>query len=159
MGVDSVEFILQQTELSCIFSTKDYIKKIITMKNENKASTIKFLICFDDITTEEVETCRAVGVQLYNFNTVLEAGEKEYKPWEKCTQDDCPIFSYTSGTTGDSKGVKLSHKNILASCYTIIPYAELTREESYISYLPYPHSFEQVLSFYSIVVGSKIGYY
>jgi long-chain acyl-CoA synthetase len=25
--------------------------------------------------------------------------------------------------------------------------------------LPYPHSFEQVLTFYSIVVGSKIGYY
>ena len=25
--------------------------------------------------------------------------------------------------------------------------------------MPYPHSFEQVLTFYSIVVGSKIGYY
>lgn len=129
------------------------------MKKDNMASTIKFLVCFDKVTPDDVEKCRAVGVKLYDFNTVLEAGEKEYKPWEKCTQDDCPIFSYTSGTTGDSKGVKLSHKNILASCYTIIPYAELNREESCISYLPYPHSFEQVLTFYSIVVGSKIGYY
>jgi long-subunit acyl-CoA synthetase (AMP-forming) len=51
---------------------------------------------------------------------VLEAGSKEDKenpslPWNKCTENDFPIFSYTSGTTGDSKGVKLTHKNILSS--------------------------------------------
>ena len=53
----------------------------------------------------------------------------------------------------------MSHKNILASAYTIIPYSHLTQEESCISYLPYPHSFEQVLTFYGVVIGSKIGYY
>lgn len=83
-------------------------------------------------------------MKLYDFKSVLESGadEKPLVPWNKCTEDDCPIFSYTSGTTGDSKGVKLTHKNILASAYTIIRYAELTREEANISYLPYPHSFE-----------------
>jgi len=73
---------------------------------------------------------------------VLEAGKDTHLPWNKCTENDCPIFSYTSGTTGDSKGVKLTHKNILSSAYTIIPYATLTIEEACISYLPYPHSFE-----------------
>jgi long-subunit acyl-CoA synthetase (AMP-forming) len=29
--------------------------------------------------------------------------------------DDCYMFSYTSGTTGDPKGVKLTHKMILGS--------------------------------------------
>jgi hypothetical protein len=81
MGVASVEFILLQTELSCIFVTREYINTIISMKKDNMAGTIKYLVSFDKVTTEEVEKCRAVGVKLYDFSAVIEAGEKEYKPW------------------------------------------------------------------------------
>lgn len=73
--------------------------------------------------------------------------------------EDCPLFSYTSGTTGDSKGVKLSHKNVLAAAYTIIPHARTNPGQAQISYLPYPHSFEQVMTFYGAVIGTKIGFY
>jgi len=161
MGIQAVDFILNQTELSCIFSTSEYISKIIQMKKEKLARTIQFLVCFDDVTQDQIEQCRAVGVKLYDFKSIIEAGKDATgaKPWDKCTENDCPLFSYTSGTTGDSKGVKLTHKNILSSTYTIIKFVELTREQSCISYLPYPHSFEQVLTFYGVVVGSKIGYY
>jgi len=49
MGAQAVDYILAQTELSCIFSTKEYIKKVIDMKKDNLATTIKFLVCYDDI--------------------------------------------------------------------------------------------------------------
>ena len=49
MGAQSVDYILKQTELSCIFSTPEYIAKIIQMKKDNLATTIKFLVCFDDV--------------------------------------------------------------------------------------------------------------
>ena len=49
MGAQSVDYILKQTELSCIFSTPEYIAKIIKMKKDNLATTIKFLVCFDDV--------------------------------------------------------------------------------------------------------------
>lgn len=49
MGLQSVDYIINQTELSCIFSTPDYITKIIQMKKENLAATIKNLVCFDDV--------------------------------------------------------------------------------------------------------------
>lgn len=67
-----------------------------------------------------MESCRAVGVSLLQFNDVLDIGKKTdpqnpHLPWNKCTENDYPIFSYTSGTTGDSKGVKLTHKNLLSS--------------------------------------------
>jgi long-chain acyl-CoA synthetase len=70
--------------------------------------------------------------------------EKEVPHFTRCTADDFPIFSYTSGTTGDSKGAKMSHRNFLSSSAAVIPHLgrNLTHEDSAISYLPYPHIFE-----------------
>lgn len=56
------------------------------------------------------------------------------------------MFCYTSGTTGDAKAVKLTHKNIL-SVSTSANYAgvEVLAEDTAFSYLPLAHSFEKVL--------------
>jgi long-chain acyl-CoA synthetase len=67
--------------------------------------------------------------------------EKKFE-WNKCTEEDCPIFSYTSGTTGDSKGVKLTHRNLITACSEIMDVFLLGPTDASISYLPYPHSFE-----------------
>ena len=61
---------------------------------------------------------------------------------EESQSMDTYIFSYTSGTTGDSKGVKLNHKNILSVTEAVIKKFPLTPDPCVISYLPYPHSFE-----------------
>ncbi len=44
-------------------------------------------------------------------------------------------------------------------CGCLLPRVPLTPEDSFISYLPYPHSFETGLTFFSIITGCKIGYY
>lgn len=69
------------------------------------------------------------------------------------------IFSYTSGTTGDSKGVKLSHNNMLSVLRCMLPRVPMFPGESYISYLPYTHSYEQCLFGQALVVQLRIGFY
>lgn len=73
--------------------------------------------------------------------------------------DDYYIFSYTSGTTGDSKGVKLTHRNIIAATFGVDEIVKPELDDTIISYLPYPHSFEQALTSNSIINGFRIGYY
>ena len=88
------------------------------------------------------------------------AGESGNAPaFENPTADDVYIFSYTSGTTGDSKGVKLCHKNIIktAACNKIR--VAMVPGESIISYLPYTHVFEQILLGFSLQEGLNIGFY
>jgi len=57
------------------------------------------------------------------------------------------MFSYTSGTTGDPKGVKLTHKMIIGAAWAAMNHVKIPFhcEDSYISYLPAAHSFEQCL--------------
>jgi long-chain acyl-CoA synthetase len=69
------------------------------------------------------------------------------------------IFSYTSGTTGDAKGVKLNHRNVISVAQTIGSRFPPMDQLVVISYLPYPHSFEQCMLSYTLLVGGKIGYY
>ena len=64
-------------------------------------------------------------------------------PLEETQRNDNHIFSYTSGTTGDSKGVKLTNRMIMMTVECVL--GELTMVDhtsTIISYLPYPHGFE-----------------
>jgi long-subunit acyl-CoA synthetase (AMP-forming) len=129
------------------------------MRKDKHAATVKYLVSYDPVKPADVEACKAVGITLYEYMYVVEQGTNDQTPFRKCKKTDCPLFSYTSGTTGDSKGVKLSHANILNSAFSISHKVDLTREDSIISYLPYPHSFEQVLLAYFLMIGGRIGYY
>ena len=58
--------------------------------------------------------------------------------------------------------MKLTHKNLLISAFEM---AKLTRDlgvvtgDPVISYLPYPHSFEQLVLGIELMRGLRIGYY
>lgn len=74
MGVQSVDYILKQTELVCMFSSSEYISKVCSMKKEGNAETIKYFVSFDPVTQEDRSACEACGVTIYNFSEVVEIG-------------------------------------------------------------------------------------
>jgi long-chain acyl-CoA synthetase len=67
-------------------------------------------------------------------------------------------MSYTSGTTGDSKGVKFTHK-MLMSVFMSDNNLGMETGDRIISYLPMPHSYEQLMLAIALVLRYKIGYY
>jgi len=57
-------------------------------------------------------------------------------------EDDIASIIYTSGTTGSSKGVMLTHKNILSNAITSSAIPEMFEQERFVSILPLSHSYE-----------------
>jgi long-chain acyl-CoA synthetase len=89
--------------------------------------------------------------------------ETDYK--KKINQDlkrNMPAcIIYTSGTSGNPKGVVLSHGGILSNCEGAVELIEpliKIKNPVFLTWLPLSHSYEHTVQFIQIIVGAKIFY-
>ena len=80
-------------------------------------------------------------------------GLREFRKWKDLamrlalkmpvepTENDLAAIIYTSGTTGHSKGVMLTHKNIVSNVSAVHDIVMLTEKDRMLSILPLPHTF------------------
>ena len=98
------------------------------------------------IQTNEVLYCKEDEYRISNNEfRILNEGTSEITPemirFEECSPEDLAVISYTSGTTGFSKGVVLQHKSL----YENILYAQrnmpLKPKDKILSFLPLAHTY------------------
>lgn len=72
---------------------------------------------------------------------------------------DAATIVYTSGTTGEPKGVVLTHGNIVSNARALIRRYGITPDDSVVSYLPLAHMFERTCGHYVFLfAGGAIAY-
>ena len=87
--------------------------------------------------------------------TDLQAEEQ----FDSFSEDDLASIIYTSGTTGSSKGVMLSHKNLVSNINSTFYLQEVVPEDRFLSLLPLPHSYECTVGFLMpLQYGASINY-
>jgi long-chain acyl-CoA synthetase len=75
------------------------------------------------------------------------------------TSDDLATIIYTSGTTGRSKGVMLTHRNMLAAADSVLKAVPVYAHDVFLSYLPLAHAFERIMGYYlPIIVGAEVAF-
>jgi long-chain acyl-CoA synthetase len=111
------------------------------------AGNAKVYPALDALRAEMPFISRVIGFALpasdeNSFAKLLETGRAQPIPWVFPTSDVMAGLIYTTGTTGDPKGVMLSHKNLCSNCEQIASTFPLPPSRS-LAFLPWAHVYGQ----------------
>ncbi|EPH44094.1 AMP-dependent synthetase/ligase [Streptomyces aurantiacus] len=70
------------------------------------------------------------------------------KAWRETRATDPLTVVYTSGTTGEPKGVRMSHRTVVGNGMALDSVIEFPQHVGHISYLPFAHIAERMLGIY-----------
>ncbi|KUF14390.1 AMP-dependent synthetase/ligase [Streptomyces silvensis] len=70
------------------------------------------------------------------------------KAWRACAATDPLTVVYTSGTTGDPKGVRMTHRDVVGNGVALDAAIEFPGRAEHLCYLPFAHIAERMLGIY-----------
>ncbi len=72
------------------------------------------------------------------------------------SDNDVALILYTSGTSGNPKGVMLTHRNLVANAASIVEYLKLTHEDRGMVILPFHYSYGNSLLTTHVMAGASM---
>lgn len=139
-----IENILNHSESKVIFVSEALIHKIKHISNDYLHTKVKI----NDFSMLQT------AYEGVSFNK----GVKEKESYT-VAEDDLAAIIYTSGTTGSSKGVMLSHKNLIFDAITTNYLQPVTKEDKFLSILPLSHTYENTLGLIIPMIQGASVYY
>lgn len=148
LTADTIEFILNNSEsVGIVVSNNFQLNKILKVRK--KCKYLKFIIVLNDMDVDNTQG-------IYTFSQIVEAGKNHSKQMAQTFEelstlakpDDLCTIIYTSGTTGEPKGVLLTHKNICSNVAAAHEIFDITKEDTFLSFLPLCHIFERMAGYY-----------
>ena len=131
--MSDVHHIIRDCEAKAVIVSKKFLQTI----EEAPREKINFVIELDSLTLLEEFTQKDYIAELKTSLTKLTNKNRFH-----VDQDDLASLLYTSGTTGHSKGVMLSHKNLVTNALSMYKHLKITPQDSFLSVLPLAHTFE-----------------
>lgn len=152
-----VHYIVEDAGIRFLFVGEQY-QYDVAYRVQGLCRSLKKIIIFDP----EVKRAEGDNNSIY-FSDFLQMGEKEEcqpevdKRTSESSLDDLANILYTSGTTGDSKGVMLHHSNYdVAFKGHNARLTNLGENDVVMNFLPFTHIFERAWSYYCLYKGCML---
>jgi long-chain acyl-CoA synthetase len=147
-----VHFQLEETETRWLFvSNQEQLDKIRQVRAE--LPKLEGIVVFDS--GAAAPDAQSWSGFLQHGRQVLEQRRSELAKREtRLGPDDLATIMYTSGTTGNPKGVMLTHGNLLSNAIAVREAFEISADALMFSWLPYSHIYARTVDHYeSLIAG------
>lgn len=148
---DEIENVLTHSEAKAIFVSENMYSKI----KPEFYSQLNFVVTVDAFAKID----GSIDPRKIEVNdVVVEEGTKpDFE--NEIEKDDIASIIYTSGTTGKSKGVMLSHWNLVFDVMKCGNIHHITTKDRFLSVLPLSHTYENTVAFLlPIYCGASVSY-
>ena len=142
------EYILADSGSKMVFvGSKSHMERVLEVCDD--LPDLKKIITMDNTISDHPD--------VITFDDMLKLGGKNANPDDfaerlaKVTGDDLCSIVYTSGTTGNPKGVMLLHRNFMSNVSTASSFVEVNDTDVCLSFLPLNHVLERMSGYYTSV--------
>ncbi len=156
-----VHHILRHSESKVVFASAKQFSKLDDLESSN----ITTRVLIDDFSVIPENTKQDI------LKEVLASGKKEFAKIKEAAmkfvgllpdnveEDTIALILYTSGTTGHSKGVILTHKNVVSDALATLQIVSVKVDDRMLSILPLFHTMESTLGLVvPIIAGASVTY-
>ncbi|XP_073990033.1 long-chain-fatty-acid--CoA ligase 5 isoform X4 [Rhodnius prolixus] len=159
LGPDACSYIITQAEISVVICEND-VK--CNMLLDRAPRLLKKIILIKEASPATKQRAKNRGIEVYRFDQIEKLGASKNVPEVPPKPTDLCTICYTSGTTGNPKGVMLSHENVVAGvCAVLLQLGDHKPgpNDIMISFLPLAHMLERCCENGMYLMGGAVGFY
>lgn len=149
-----VQHIANDCQIKLLITNSARLKALMPILNQ--LSELKTIVVIDSDEQKLTQLPLAKQFALLTWQTLVEPKQKQIKPLKNSiTPTDLAAILYSSGSTGQPKGIMLSHTNIVLGAKSVCQYLQQDSDDIILSVLPlsFDYGLNQLTSCF--LVGAK----
>ena len=170
LGTDGVAYGINHVKPKLIITSQELLPKLLEIldKDINEVNDVIYFENPREKFQEDIMKGHALNIQSFNeiesFGTELKGDRSKYE-LKPAVKDDLAFIMFTSGSTGNPKGVMVTHSNMMEAIQNqeitigdIVGLNAACSQECYIAYLPLAHILELNMEMWYYCNGMRVGY-